>query len=131
MLRQWRQAGRIPLGAALLLDAHTCRAREALHLLGMPEKLRARDFLPDMLALCAVHPPLTEALTASLYPLIARRHGLNPARVERSLRLAVESTWDRAPLAGLEAIFGQSVDPERGKPTNREFLRRMSSMLQK
>ena len=131
ILRQWRQAGHIPLGAALLLASYTCQAREALQRLGMPAKLRAWDFLPDMLALCTVHPPLTEALTSSLYPLIARRHGMNPTRVERSLRLAIESTWDRAPLEGLEACFGQSVDPERGKPTNREFLQRMSSMLQK
>ena len=46
ILRQWRQAGHIPLGAALLLASYTCQAREALQRLGMPAKLRAWDFLP-------------------------------------------------------------------------------------
>ena len=131
LMQAWRQAGHIPLGAAALLPEMTCRGRRALVSLGMPEHLRAWAFLPDMLALCAVHPPLTERLSAVLYPLTARRHGGSAAQVERSLRLAVESTWNRAALTGLERFFGQSVDPERGKPTNREFLLRMSEVVQR
>ena len=131
LLERWRRQGRIPLGAAAMLPQVTCQARAALISLGMPERLRAWTFLPDMLALCAVHPPLTAGLSAGLYPLIARRHGCSAYQVERSLRLAIEATWNRAALAGLEQFFGQSVDPERGKPTNREFLLRMSQVVRK
>ena len=82
-----------------------------------------------MLALCTLHPALLQDVSLYLYPLVARRYGLTPAAVERSLRLLVESTWSRVPLSALERFFGHSVDPERGKPTNREFLAQLQQRL--
>ena len=55
----------------------------------------------DGAALTAAHPPLLHDLKGGLYPLAARRHGLRPDAVERSLRLAVESTWMRGSLPGI------------------------------
>ncbi|MBR4082421.1 MAG: sporulation initiation factor Spo0A C-terminal domain-containing protein [Clostridia bacterium] len=121
-IRAMQQAGQLPRAADRLLPALACAAREQLLQLGMPPELRANDFLPDMLALCAAHPPLLRNVHGLLYPLIARRHGSNPARIERSLRLAIEVAWERAPLTALERSFGDPVDPERGKPTNAGFL---------
>lgn len=106
-----------------------CLARGLMTSLNVPTQLKVWDFLPDMLALCTVYPPLTEDLRGRLYPLVARRHALTPAAVERRLRLAIESTWSGASLAALERFFGHSVDPERGKPTNREFLFRVQERL--
>ena len=129
MLENWAHRGCIP---HLALDRHaqlTCLARGLLSTLTMPRRLRAWDFLPDMAALAAVHPPLMEDLRGRLYPLTARRHGMTPAAVERSLRLGIESTWSGASLGALERFFGHSVDPERGKPTNREFLFRIQERL--
>ena len=68
-------------------------------------------------------------LSGRLYPLVARRHGLRPQTVERSLRLLVESTWSGSRLDVLERFFGHSVDPERGKPTNKEFLAQLQLRL--
>ncbi len=104
-------------------------AAALLHALGTPERLRAWDFLPEMIALTVVHPPLLRDLNHGLYPLAAARHGMTAAAVERSLRLCVESTWTHGSIDALERFFGSSVDPERGKPTNREFLCRMQERL--
>lgn len=125
----WERAGHLP---RLTLTKHqqiTCLARGMLNLLGVKHTLRAWECLPDMAALTVVHPALLNDLRARLYPLTARRHGMTPAAVERSLRLTVESTWSRGSLAALERFFGQSVDPERGKPTNREFLFQVQERL--
>ena len=122
-------AGHIPRLAWTRHQQLLCLARGLMITLNVPRRLRAWDFLPDMLALCAVHPPLTQALQRRLYPLIARRHGLTVSAVERRLRLAIESTWSGASLAALERFFGHSVDPERGKPTNKEFLFRVQERL--
>ena len=128
-LAQRRRDGLLPA----LAGAHHARAEQLaaalLRTLGMPARLRAWEFLPDMLALAVVHPPLLTDLTHGLYPLIARRHGLSPAAVERSLRLCVESIWSRGSIDALDRFFGASVDPERGKPTNREFLCRLQERL--
>jgi two-component system response regulator (stage 0 sporulation protein A) len=116
------------LSAVHLVRAETLAAA-LLRTLGMPHRLRAWDFLPDMLALTVVHPPLLNDLTHGLYPLLARRCGMSAAAVERSLRLCVESIWSRGSIDAQERFFGHSVDPERGKPTNREFLCRMQERL--
>lgn len=129
LVEQWESAGHVPCLALCHLPALNCLARGLLRQLGMREGLGAWRFLPDMAALAAAHPPLLHDLKGRLYPLAARRHGLRPGAVERSLRLAVESTWMRGSLPGLERFFGHSVDPERGKPTNREFLYRLQERL--
>ena len=128
-LARRRMDGLLPALSAV----HHARAEQLaaalLRTLGTPPRLRAWEFLPDMLALAVVHPPLLTDLTHGLYPLIARRHGLSPAAVERSLRLCVESIWSRGSIDAQERFFGHSVDPERGKPTNREFLCRIQERL--
>lgn len=123
------RAGLLPRVAAARLPEMSCLARGLLKALSVPEGLGAWSFLPDMAALAALHPALLRDLRSRLYPLTARRHGMTPAAVERSLRLCVEAAWSRGRLEALERFFGQSVDPERGKPTNREFLRRVSQQL--
>ena len=129
LVEQWESAGHVPRLALYHLPALNCLARGLLRQLGMREGLGAWRFLPDMAAMITVHPPLMEDLQSRLYPLTARRHGMTPAAVERSLRLAIESTWSGASLGALERFFGHSVDPERGKPTNREFLCRVQERL--
>ncbi len=129
LLRVCHREGRLPNLTAPMLPPITQLARGMLQAVGIPQHLGAWDFLPDMAALTVVHPPLLQDLQHGLYPLIAGRHGLSPAAVERRLRLCVESTWSHGSLTALERFFGSSVDPERGKPTNREFLCRMQERL--
>ena len=128
-LAEHERQGFLPRLAVAQLPEWTCLARGLLRALSVPPGLKAWAFLPDMTALAALHPALLGDLRSRLYPLSARRHGLTPAAVERSLRLCVESAWSRGKLESLERFFGQSVDPERGKPTNREFLQRVALEL--
>lgn len=128
-LSDLRRAGRLPMLSARHLPKAIRLADALLQAMAVPTKLHARVFLPEMLALTAVHPPLLRDLKHGLYPLIGGRYAMTAAGVERSLRLCVESTWSRASLDALERFFGASVDPERGKPTNREFLCRMQERL--
>lgn len=128
-LRQRKCAGRLPVLSGLRMGEAEALARGMLKALGIAPGLRAWGFLPDMVGLTVVHPPLLVDLQHGLYPLTARRHGMREAAVERSLRLCVESTWSRGELAALERFFGHSVDPERGKPTNREFLCRVQERV--
>ena len=128
-LERREQAGLLPRLAVARLPEMTCLSRGLLRALSVPAGLGAWRFLPDMAALATLHPALMRDLRSRLYPLAARRHGMTPGAVERSLRLCVESAWSRGRLEALERFFGQSVDPERGKPTNREFLLRVTGQL--
>lgn len=128
-LLPWFSARRLPALASAHLPECTALAHQLLTALGMPRTLRAWAFLPDMAALTVVHPPLLTDVTHGLYPLIAHRAQLTPCAVERRLRLAIESTWNRGDYDAIARFFGQSVDPERGKPTNREFLCQLQERL--
>ena len=125
----WQAEGRLPA----LCNRHLPQAQQIaaalLRAMDVPPRLGAWRFLPEMLALMVVHPPLLGNLRRCLYPLIAARHGMTPAGVERSLRLLIESTWTHGSLSALERFFGDAVDPEKGKPTNAAFLRRMAALL--
>ena len=129
LLGRWRQDLRLPALADSHLPAAAEMAAAFLRAMAVPQRLRAWRFLPDMCALTVVHPPLLADLQHGMYPLVARRYGMTAAGVERSLRLCVESTWTHGSLTALERFFGSSVDPERGKPTNREFLCRVAERL--
>ena len=129
LLAGMRRERRLPAMAGCHLPAAADLANALLRTLQVPPRLRAWSFLPRMCALTVVHPPLLTDLQHGLYPLIAGDAGMSPAGVERSLRLCVESTWMNGSLAALERFFGSSVDPERGKPTNREFLCRVQERL--
>ena len=56
------------------------------------------------------------------YIACAEAFGTSAASVERCLRSAVETVFVRGSMKGIERFFGATVDPERGKPTNRAFL---------
>lgn len=117
-----RKSLQLPVLAERHLPATMDIASALLRTLAVPRRLRAWAFLPEMCARTVTHPPLLGDLQHGLYPLIAGKYGMTAAGVERSLRLCVESTWMHGSLAALERFFGSSVDPEKGKPTNREFL---------
>ena len=42
--------------------------------------------------------------------------------MERAIRHAIEVSWNRGDYDLMEEIFGHSVDFDRAKPTNSEFL---------
>jgi len=129
LLDLWRQEGKLPALAWRHMDAAMALAAALLRTMEVPRRLKAWEFLPEMCALAVVHPPLLQDLQHGLYPLIGKGYGLTAAAVERRLRLCVESLWMHGSLPALERFFGSSVDPERGKPTNREFLCRMQERL--
>lgn len=110
-----------PLRAALIGELlQTLRPRESL------KGWRYIAFLLDRLV---PSPTLERDLSACLYPACARAFHTTGAAVERCVRHAVEDMFDRAPLESTERLFGLTVDPERGKPTNRAFLITLAETL--
>ena len=67
-------------------------------------------------------PELIGGITKELYPLIGRTYETSASRVERAIRHAIEVSWNRGDWDLMEEIFGHSVDIDRAKPTNSEFI---------
>lgn len=61
-------------------------------------------------------------MTTKLYPLIAEKYLTTIFNVERNIRHAIEVAWGRSNVNVIDEMFGYTVDIDRGKPTNKEFI---------
>ena len=68
-------------------------------------------------------------ITKELYPNIAIKFDTTVSRVERAIRHAIEVSWNRGDIDLMDDIFGHSVDYDRAKPTNSEFIVTISDKL--
>ena len=93
-----------------------------LHDLGIPSHIKGYQFLRDAVNMLFDDPNMIGGITKELYPELATRYNTTVSRVERSIRHAVEVSWNRGDIDLMEKIFGHSVDIDRAKPTNSEFI---------
>ena len=64
-----------------------------------------------------------------LYPEIARRYSSTPSRVERAIRHAIEIAWNRGSVDLIDRIFGYTINANKAKPTNSEFIAMLTDKL--
>lgn len=93
-----------------------------LHDLGMPSHIKGYQYIRDAIILMHEDPNYFSGITKQLYPEIAKRYETTSSRVERAIRHAIEVSWSRGDYDLMDEIFGHSVDFDRAKPTNSEFL---------
>ena len=68
-------------------------------------------------------------ITKQLYPDLAKKYKTTPSRVERAIRHAIEVAWNRGQIESMENIFGYTINSNRGKPTNSEFIAMIADKL--
>ena len=100
-----------------------------LHGLGVPSHIKGYQYIREGVLLMYEKPDIVGAITKELYPEIASRYSTTVSRVERAIRHAIEVSWNRGDLELMEEIFGHSVDYDRAKPTNSEFIVTVSDKL--
>ncbi len=100
-----------------------------LHDLGIPSHIKGYQFLRDAVNMLFDDPNMIGGITKELYPELANKYNTTVSRVERSIRHAVEVSWNRGDIDLMEKIFGHSVDIDRAKPTNSEFIVTLADKL--
>ena len=93
-----------------------------IHEVGVPAHIKGYQYLRDAISLVVANMDLLGAVTKELYPTVASMNNTNPSRVERAIRHAIELEWNRGKLETLDALFGYTVQNDKGKPTNSEFI---------
>ena len=89
--------------------------------IGIPASIRGYRFLQQAILLALEDEEMLDSITKLLYPSIAKSNDTTPSRVERSMRHAIETAWERGDVGVLSELFGYTVRASRGKPTNSEF----------
>ena len=93
-----------------------------LHELGIPSHIKGYQYIREGIGIIYEHPETIGGITKELYPEIARNYNTTSSRVERAIRHAIEVSWNRGNWELMEEIFGHSVDIDKAKPTNSEFI---------
>lgn len=100
-----------------------------LHDLGMPSHIKGYQYIRSAITILFEHPETIGGITKELYPELAERYSTTISRVERAIRHAIEVSWNRSKWDTMVNIFGNSVDVDRSKPTNSEFIVTISDKL--
>lgn len=99
--------------------------------LGIPGHLKGFQYLSRAVSLCYADDRLLSRATSLLYPRVAADAGATSSGVEHAIRQAIETTWTRGSMEPLLTAFGNSIDPQRGKPTNIECIALLVERLRK
>ena len=93
-----------------------------LHELGIPSHIKGYQYIRNAIGIIYERPETIGGITKELYPELASKFDTTVSRVERAIRHAIEVSWNRGDWDLMEEIFGHSVDIDKAKPTNSEFI---------
>lgn len=93
-----------------------------LHELGMPSHIKGYQYIREGITMIYNDPNIIGGITKELYPELASKFDTTVSRVERAIRHAIEVSWNRWNWDYMEELFGHSVDIDKAKPTNSEFI---------
>lgn len=102
---------------------------EILHEIGVPAHIKGYQYLRTAIITCVEDGGMLSSVTKILYPSIAKKYGTTSSRVERAIRHAIEVAWDRGDVDVLSSYFGYTIQSQRGKPTNSEFIAMITDKL--
>lgn len=102
---------------------------EIIHQIGVPAHIKGYQYLREAIILSVKDGDAMSSVTKYLYPTVAKHHSTTASRVERAIRHAIEVAWDRGDIDVLNSYFGYTIQNDRGKPTNSEFIAMIADKL--
>ena len=102
---------------------------DIIHQIGVPAHIKGYHYLREAILLSIKNSEIVNSVTKLLYPTVAKTYSTTASRVERAIRHAIEVAWDRGDIDVLNSYFGYTIQNDRGKPTNSEFIAMISDKL--
>ncbi len=127
-LWQWRSARNDNVSVFNLSDIEVIISN-TMRDIGVPAHIKGYQYLRSAIVLCINDDEMLGSVTKLLYPTVAKMYNTSASRVERAIRHAIEVAWDRGDVDVLSSYFGYTIQSERGKPTNSEFIAMISDKI--
>ena len=102
---------------------------QIIHQIGVPAHIKGYQYLRTAILLTVKDSDVINSVTKVLYPSVAKKYATTTSRVERAIRHAIEVAWDRGDVDTLNSYFGYTIQNNRGKPTNSEFIAMIADNL--
>lgn len=120
--------------AAALREEHVTadietQVTQIIHQIGVPAHIKGYQYLRTAILLTVKDSDIINSVTKILYPSVAKKYATTTSRVERAIRHAIEVAWDRGDVDTLNSYFGYTIQNNRGKPTNSEFIAMIADNL--
>ena len=93
-----------------------------IHDVGVPAHIKGYQYLREAIIMSVNDNEMLNSITKILYPSIAKKFQTTSSRVERAIRHAIEVAWNRGRMDTIDELFGYTINAEKGKPTNSEFI---------
>jgi two-component system response regulator (stage 0 sporulation protein A) len=90
--------------------------------IGVPSHLYGYQYLIYASSLVVNDLSLINSMNRNIYSSIAQKFETTPACAERSIRNAVEITWNKGDIERLYKLFGCEINDRKTKPSNSEFI---------
>jgi len=100
-----------------------------LHEVGVPAHIKGYLYLREAIDMIYHEIELLGSITKTLYPDVAKKYKTTSSRVERAIRHAIEVAWSRGNHDAITKIFGFTVNVNKSKPTNSEFIAMIADRL--
>ena len=114
--------GRLPVD----IESHVTKI---IHQIGVPAHIKGYQYLRTAILMTVRDSEVINSVTKVLYPSVAKKYQTTTSRVERAIRHAIEVAWDRGDIDTLNSYFGYTIQVDRGKPTNSEFIAMIADNL--
>lgn len=105
------------------------RVTNIIHDVGVPAHIKGYQYIREAILLAVEDEEIINSITKVLYPNLAKKYQTTPSRVERAIRHAIEVAWNRGQIEMHDKIFGYTVNSNKGKPTNSEFIAMIADKL--
>ena len=102
---------------------------QIIHQIGIPAHIKGYQYLRSAIIMTINDNEIINSVTKVLYPSVAKKYSTTTSRVERAIRHAIEVAWDRGDVDTLNHFFGYTIQNNRGKPTNSEFIAMIADNL--
>lgn len=93
-----------------------------MHHLGIPAHIKGYYYLRSSILETIERPEHVTSVTKLLYPCISKKFPTTPKKLERSMRNAIQLSWERGDTSLQEKLFGYSRIDNSIRPTNSEFI---------
>lgn len=105
------------------------RISKMLNDIGFAPNLRGYKYIKSAILMCYKDESCLDSITKVIYPKIASQKHTCEAQVERAIRSAIETTWEKNSGEGFYRVLGNINAKKGGRPTNSEFIAYMVENL--
>lgn len=97
--------------------------------IGIPSNLKGYRYLCEAVKMTINEPDVITQITTRIYPELAEQFHTSPSNIERSMRHAIETAWERGKRENIDSLFGLRIYDRNEKPTNSEFIALIADKL--